>query len=336
MRTVFSLPVLATVALFSFPLYPAQAAQAAPISLQKPIACTIGKDCFIQQYADHDAGPGEADYMCGTAVYDGHDGTDFRIADKVAQARGVAVVAAADGVVKGFRDGQPDFDVGAFDRDKVKGIECGNGVLIMHADGWETQYCHMRQGSVKVKTGDLVKAGTVLGLVGQSGDAEFPHVHLTVRYQGKAVDPFAFGTTTCDAKQGQSHFLWRQADRAELAYHDTVVITGAFATSALTEADIDRGGIAAPVAESPALVFYGRAINLHKGDTQTLSLTGPDGKVIVDNHIAGVERDKALYMAFTGKKLTVARWPAGTYKGTYSVLRDGKPVATQTFAYVIK
>jgi len=335
MRAVCSLPVVAAVALFFFLPQPAKAA-AAPISLRKPIVCTIGKDCFIQQYADHDAGPGDADYMCGSAVYDGHDGTDFRINDKVAQTRGVAVVAAADGVVKGFRDGEPDFAVGAFDRSKIKGIECGNGMLIVHADGWETQYCHLRQGSVQVKTGDTVKAGTALGMVGQSGDAAFPHLHLTVRYQGKPVDPFAFGASACDAKQGQSHFLWRTADRAELSYRGTVVISGGFATAGVKTEDIERGGIAAPTAQSPALVFYGRAINLRKGDRQVLKLAGPDGKVLADSQAEGVDRNKALYMGFAGKKLTGMRWPAGTYKGVYTVLRDGRPVATQTFSYVIR
>ena len=63
-------------------------------------------------------------------------------------------------------------------------------MAIRHADGWETQYCHLRQGSVLVATGERVEAGRALGLVGMSGEANFPHVHLSVRRDGVGIDPF--------------------------------------------------------------------------------------------------------------------------------------------------
>ena len=66
---------------------------------------------------------------------------------------------------------------------------CGNGVVIRHADGWETQYCHLRRGSVQVAEGDRVEAGEPLGLVGMSGEANFPHVHLSVRRDGDRHRP---------------------------------------------------------------------------------------------------------------------------------------------------
>ena len=37
------------------------------------------------------------------------------------------------------------------------GRNCGNGVTLDHGDGWQTQYCHMRRGSVAVKVADLQK-----------------------------------------------------------------------------------------------------------------------------------------------------------------------------------
>jgi murein DD-endopeptidase MepM/ murein hydrolase activator NlpD len=36
-----------------------------------------------------------------------------------------------------------------------------------------------------------------LGLIGQSGQAEFPHLHMSVRQDGKELDPFAPALTTC-------------------------------------------------------------------------------------------------------------------------------------------
>ncbi len=162
---------------------------ASAFDLQWPLTCELGKDCWIQQYADHDTGPGASDFMCGSATYDGHDGTDIRVRDTSMTA---PVVAAADGVVKGMRDGVHDkLVVTDSDKQAVANRECGNGVLVGHRNGWETQYCHMKSGSVVVRKGEKVAAGQKLGDVGYSGAAAFPHMHLSVRYNGKKVDPFS-------------------------------------------------------------------------------------------------------------------------------------------------
>jgi murein DD-endopeptidase MepM/ murein hydrolase activator NlpD len=82
-----------------------------------------------------------------------------------------------------------------------EGVEnlIGNGVVIDHGNGWETQYCHLKQGSVQVVTGETVTTGTALGQIGQSGRAEFPHVHFAVRHEGAKIDPFAPEATACGA-----------------------------------------------------------------------------------------------------------------------------------------
>ena len=295
--------------------------------LRKPIACTIGQDCFIQQYPDHDPGPDARDYRCNAQTYDGHDGTDFRIPDKVAQARGVSVVAAAPGIVKATRDGVPDFDVGTYDKAKVKDINCGNAVLIEDGNGWQTMYCHMRRGSVRVKTGDHIGTGQVLGLVGQSGAAEFPHLHLTVRHNGKWIDPFADG-----AACGQGQSLWAANDWTELAYHDVDLLNAGFAAATVTIDDVERGGIAAPVRQSPALVAYVRAVHLRMGDVQRLVVRTPDGQTLVESTLPPVDHDKAQVFIFAGKKRGAAEWPAGTYTATYKVTRSGRAVLTKTFS----
>ena len=79
---------------------PSLAVLAAAVSLQVPVDCRVGESCFIQQYADHDPGPGAKDYRCGSLTYDGHDGTDFRLPTTAAQRAGVKVLAAADGMVR--------------------------------------------------------------------------------------------------------------------------------------------------------------------------------------------------------------------------------------------
>lgn len=49
------------------------------LSLTLPIDCVLGDTCYVQQFADRDAGSDHSDYNCGTLTYDGHKGTDFAL-----------------------------------------------------------------------------------------------------------------------------------------------------------------------------------------------------------------------------------------------------------------
>ncbi|NLT43683.1 MAG: M23 family metallopeptidase, partial [Anaerolineae bacterium] len=50
-----------------------------------------------------------------------------------------------------------------------------------------SMYCHLSE--IKANTGDLVSAGDVVGLVGNTGLSTGPHLHWEVRVQGERVDP---------------------------------------------------------------------------------------------------------------------------------------------------
>jgi murein DD-endopeptidase MepM/ murein hydrolase activator NlpD len=53
----------------------------------------------------------------------------------------------------------------------------GNVVVIDHGNGEYSVLAHMQKGSVRVKTGDSVRQGEVLGLLGNSGNSDGPHLH---------------------------------------------------------------------------------------------------------------------------------------------------------------
>lgn len=63
----------------------------------------------------------------------------------------------------------------------------GNVVVIRHSNGLETLYAHMSQR--KVKPGDYVEAGYVIGLGGNTGRSFGSHLHFEIRYLGEAIDP---------------------------------------------------------------------------------------------------------------------------------------------------
>lgn len=303
---------------------------APPPVLRLPIACTPGKTCFIQQYADHDPGPGAKDYHCGSLVYDGHDGTDIRLPTVAAQKRGVAVLAAADGNVLAIRDGVADHLIeGEADRAAIKGRECGNGVLMRLANGWQAQYCHMANGSIAVEPGQAVHTGETLGRVGLSGNTEFPHLHFAIRDGARKVDPFAPDAApgTCSPTPG--HGLWDAQGAAALAYRATDILNAGFAQGLVTMQAIEDERLPEPHGASPAVVFYGRAIGLLAGDHMRVTVTGPGGQALAEND-AAIDTPKAQYMLFAGKKRPPSGWPSGRYKGTVTVAREGRTVASRT------
>src|SRR5262249_16323920 len=81
-------------------------------------------------------------------------------------------------------------------------------------------------------------------------------------------------------------------------------------------------------ASAPALVFFGRAIHLQKGDRERIELLAPDGSAVARNETEPVDRDKAQAFAFAGKKRSGDKWQAGVYIGRYAVLHGDAVVAS--------
>ena len=146
--------VLALLSSLAYSFVPTSAA-GETLRLGLPLACTPGTDCWVVNYVDDDPGPGASDFSCGPRSYDGHKGTDFGLLDLRTMAEGVAVLAASDGTVKALRDGMPDTGTDT-PAEILAGQDCGNGLIVEHAGGWSTQYCHMRMGSVAVAKGQAV------------------------------------------------------------------------------------------------------------------------------------------------------------------------------------
>ena len=65
----------------------------------------------------------------------------------------------------------------------------GQYVAISHGNGVVTLYGHMTKGSQKVKEGDIVKQGQIIGYVGSTGRSTGPHLHLELRKDGVRQDP---------------------------------------------------------------------------------------------------------------------------------------------------
>lgn len=63
----------------------------------------------------------------------------------------------------------------------------GNCVVVRHYSGIETLYAHLEQRNVKV--GELINAGQLIGLGGNTGRSTGPHLHLETRFLGRPFNP---------------------------------------------------------------------------------------------------------------------------------------------------
>jgi murein DD-endopeptidase len=97
------------------------------------------------------------------------------------QAYGAEALAVANGVVTEVKDGIPENNPGP-NRAVPITLETigGNHVIIDLGGGHFAFYAHFQPGSLRVKLGDRVKRGQVLGLVGNSGNSTEPHLHFHV------------------------------------------------------------------------------------------------------------------------------------------------------------
>lgn len=137
----------------------------------------------------------------GFRHYRWHYGTDLDLSV------GDPVYACFDGIVR----------INKYDRSGY-----GNYVMIRHYNGLETLYGHLSESNVKV--GQLVKAGEIIGLGGNTGRSSGPHLHFEVRYEGNAIDPSAIYNFSANNLKGASfnlvpaHFDYIRTAR-QIVYH---------------------------------------------------------------------------------------------------------------------
>ena len=92
------------------------------------------------------------------------------------------VLASGDGEVIDVQEG-----CGIGDRRCGGGF--GNLIIIKHPDGMETTYAHLLTGSVKVRIGQKVKQGDIIGIEGTTGGSTGIHLHFETRKDGVVLDP---------------------------------------------------------------------------------------------------------------------------------------------------
>ena len=86
---------------------------------------------------------------------------------------GKKVVAPGAGTIVAMENGVEDNEPGAMNPEQL----LGNYVFLDHGNGEYSLIAHFQKGSIKVKQGEVVERGALLGLVGNSGNSSEAHIH---------------------------------------------------------------------------------------------------------------------------------------------------------------
>ena len=115
----------------------------------------------------------------------GHEGLDLLKRDNEEQNK---VYALTKGTVIQAVDGK-DMNRGSTGTESY-----GNFVMIRHENGLESTYAHLLKGSVAVKIGQVVDKDTMIGIMGETGNAYGRHLHIRIKKNGTIVDPTPYLT----------------------------------------------------------------------------------------------------------------------------------------------
>ncbi|MDD5418167.1 MAG: M23 family metallopeptidase [Candidatus Nanoarchaeia archaeon] len=211
-----------------------------------PIGCNSTHLCIGILFPDVDSD--NISYSCQNLTYLGHTGTDIAITQEDMDA-GIPVYASLDGVVLWAYDGKYDrcpdeneldclaplsepspessegyricTEKGDYCRKDSNLTDCawcnigGNFIVILHDNHlvFGTKYDHLKNGSITVKPGDVVKQGDIIAMAGSSGNSEGPHLHFEVWSDFfTAIDPW---NGPCGTNKDVIYWM----DRAELGKH---------------------------------------------------------------------------------------------------------------------
>ncbi len=252
-----------------------------------PQGGVLGRDLFLSNFTDQNPAREQIqDWDCSGYTYDGHRGHDSLIRSFREQAVGVPVFAALGGTVFLTHDGEPDMNI-----EWVEGTEA-NYVVIDHGGGYTGLYLHFRQGSVAVVPGQVVAAGTQLGLTGSSGISSWPHLHFETWKDGQWFEPSAGPCRT-----GDSFWLAQTPVSRDFYVADFYMSRG-------QTPGTDRASLIHDAVERTASFVKGRQTvsqridlrNLPENATYRLRVLNPRRQVVHED--SGTSEDRFLRIAF--------------------------------------
>jgi hypothetical protein len=124
---------------------------------------------------------------------------------------GTPIHSATPGTVVRVHDGLPEQTPGALPAGATVQNAGGNYVVVAIGHGRYAFYAHMQPGSLRVNKGDRVRAGEVIGLLGNTGNTDAAHLHFHIMDSPSPLEanglPFTFTTMTGEGRVTQPGVL---------------------------------------------------------------------------------------------------------------------------------
>lgn len=307
------------------------AADSSKLSLQWPLVCSLGKDCFIGAYPDVTAGTDPSkpsDYRCGHRTLPGLQDTHVFFKDWQSGLDGQRVYPVAAGKVALVVDNFVDGDI-------RNGEEvCGNSVVVDH-DGWQSRYCHLRQGSVEVKAGQEISTRDVLAEVGQSGGAVEPMLAFMITKDGVPYDPFLGATIDKGAGCNKT----AEGDwNSPMNYLDAAIVSTGFAPRVVNHLEVKASSVI-PERDlnhhSPYLVSWARVQHIRGGDEEVFTLTSPDNKVMEERRTK-LPGDSEDYLTYVFAKAGKEGLMPGEWSSHYELKRGGRIILQKNNSFTLE
>ena len=284
-----------------------------------PQAGTLWRDLSVTNFVDLGDGVSVRDYECSGYSYLGHDGHDSIIDGFREQAIGVPVFAALDGTVVSAHDGE-------FDQEVTNLVgRPANQVTLSHGNGLRTLYWHLKNGSVAVRVGQSVMAGTQLGLTGSSGNSSYPHLHFESQLNGVPFEP---STGACHP--GDSYWLNQVSIRREPYLTSfTYGTTGFSGTAGMPHDQVTRRGSYRTGTDT---VYFRLSVrNLPEHSPYRIVIVRPDGTTALESS-GTLDNDGFRRHTWYWFSRRVLLTTTGTWTTTFSV--NGVNVASAPFSVV--
>ena len=104
------------------------------------------------------------------------------------------MLAVANALVVSVIDGQPEQTPGSYPSHIALNAADGNSIILDLGEKRYALYAHLQPGSIKVRRGEKVHLGQVIGLVGDTGNSIVPHLHFQVTEDRHPSLPTGFPT----------------------------------------------------------------------------------------------------------------------------------------------
>jgi hypothetical protein len=288
-----------------------------------PVVCEAGKSCFIINYPDLNRKKNEAqDYACGPAANDGDPFLRIALPNTAATTLNVYVLAVQSGRVIDVNDGVTDLVASSKKQLGKDTPNCGNGVVIDHAEGLNTGYCHLKLNSITVKKGDIVTKGQVIGLVGQSGVALWPQLGFSIKKNGFMIDPITNESPLEGCGFKPKPILALPGFFKE--YQPAAIVSTGFSTGLQKEYDVAVGTATQLIQINPAsqtINLWGMILGARTGDTIETTLKTPEGRVFYRKKET-LTQDRDRYLINATRTRGFSYWREGVYTGEITLTRS--------------